>query len=189
MYFCTIYLYEINTKRTELYTRLSLWSTVMASWQITRRHTTNWLTSNTHKETYKHASSYAHTHTHICSRFLHVCPMIFLAAKNGSSVASESCLSEATLSFHKAKTEGNICPALSFGPSDSKYSSKSCALPWACCHMPLENVTSKSHNNSPASDPHLIFLFFKYRDPHLILGRYMLPSSEQKTIVIIGLYI
>lgn len=42
---------------------------------------------------------------------------------------SDSHLSEATLSFHKAKTEGNICPALSFGPSHSKCSSKSCALP------------------------------------------------------------
>lgn len=96
----------------------------------------------------------------INSQLIHICPMIFLSAKNGISVPSKSCLSEGTLSFHKAKTEGSICPSLSLGPSDLKYSSKSCALPWAYCHIPLENVTSKSHNNSLVSELHLIFLFF-----------------------------
>lgn len=149
------------------------------------KNTVNWWKSASHLK----MQTYIFIYMRIASSSMFIL-WYFLVAKNGSSGASEPLFfCEATLSFHKAKTEGNICQALSFGPTDSKYSSKSCALPWACCHMPLENVTTKSHNTSPASDPHLIFLFFKYWTPHLILWRYMLPSSEYKTIVIIGLYI
>lgn len=48
--------------------------------------------------------------------------------------------------------------ALSFKSLCLKNSSKSCALPWAYYHMPLENVTSKSHNNSLVSELYLIIL-------------------------------
>lgn len=65
-------------------------------------------------------------------------------------------LAETTLWFHivGTKSSSNVLWSLWL-----KNSSQSCALPWAYCHMPLENVTSKSHNNSLVSGLHFIVLF------------------------------